>query len=205
LDSVPRLSNQLLASLPSAEFVLIRRLLRPLELMHQTVLVRAGEPLAHIYFPHSGIISLVTRLAEGETVEAAMVGRDSVFEASAALDGGIALNEAIVQLPGAASILDVAQLRRAAEQSVSFRTTLIRHEQALLGQALQSAACNAAHNVESRLSRWLLRARDLRGGDMLPLTQEFLAQMLGVQRSRVSLVANTFQRAGLIRYRPRPH
>ena len=120
---------------------------------------------------------------------------------SAALDGTIALNDAIVQLPGTASVLDIAQLRKAAEQSVTFRTALIRHEQALLAQAQQSAACNAAHPVEARLSRWLLRARDLSGSDSLHLTQEFLSQMLGVQRTSVTIVAGTFQQAGLIRYR----
>jgi CRP-like cAMP-binding protein len=201
LDSNHQSSNQLLASLPSADFGAIRPHLRSLELTHQSVLVRAGEPLTQVYFPHSGIISLVMRLAEGETVEVAMIGRDSVFGASAALDGGIAPNEAVVQLPGTASALDVAQLRKAAEQSLPFRTMLIRHEQALFAQALQSAACNASHTVESRLSRWLLRARDLSGDDRLQLTQEFLAQMLGVQRSSVSIVANTLQHAGLIRYR----
>src|SRR5260370_33005860 len=130
-----------------------------------------------------------------------MVGRDSVYWASAGVDGVIALNDAIVQRPGTGCILGVAHLGRAAEQGVSFRSTLIRHEQALLAQTLQSAACNASHTVESRLSRWLLRARDLSGSDTLFLTQEFLAQMLGVERSSVSIVANTLQHAGLIRYR----
>jgi CRP-like cAMP-binding protein len=201
LDSIHQSHNQLLASLPSADFGAIRPHLRFLELTHQSVLVRAGEPLTQVYFPHSGIISLVMRLVEGETVEVAMIGRDSIFGASAALDGGIALNEAVVQLSGTASVLDVAELRKAAEQSLPFRTMLIRHEQALFAQALQSAACNSSHSVEPRLSRWLLRARDLSGDDRLPLTQEFLAQMLGVQRSSVSIVANTLQHAGLIRYR----
>jgi CRP-like cAMP-binding protein len=131
----------------------------------------------------------------------AMIGRDSVVGGSAALDGAVALNDAIVQLPGTASVLDIAQLRRAAEQSVTFRATLIRHGQALLAQAQQSAACNAAHTVEARLSRWLLRARDLSGSDAMHVTQEFLSQMLGVQRTSVTIVANTFQQAGIIRYR----
>ena len=82
----------------------------------------------------------------------------------------------------------------------NFRTTLIRHEQLLFAQAQQSAACNASHALEARLSRWLLRSRDLSGSDTLRLTQEFLGQMLGVQRSSVSLVANTLQQAGLIHY-----
>ena len=145
------------------------------------------------------------RLAEEETVEVAMVGRDSIFGASAALDGGIALNEAVVQLSGTASVLDVAELRKAAEQSLPFRTMLIRHEQALFAQALQSTTCNASHSVESRLSRWLLRARDLSGDDKLPLTQERFAQMLGVQRSSVSIVANTLQHARPHPLPPRPH
>jgi CRP-like cAMP-binding protein len=200
MNIIPRSPNQVLSSLAPADFELIRLHLRSIELTHKTVLVRAGEPLPHVWFPHSGIISLVTRLMEGESAEAAMIGRDSVFGASASLDGGIALNDAIVQLPGTASVLDIAQLRKAAEQSATFRGTLIRHDQALLAQALQSVACNASHTVEARLSRWLLRARDLSGDD-LPLTQEFLAQMLGVQRSSVSLVANTLQRASLISYR----
>jgi CRP-like cAMP-binding protein len=101
---------------------------------------------------------------------------------------------------GSASILDVAHLRRAADQSAPFRATLIRHELALFAQAQQSAACNASHTVEARLARWLLRVRDLPASDSFQLTQEFLAQMLGVRRNSVSLVANRFQQAGLIRY-----
>jgi hypothetical protein len=129
-----------------------------------------------------------------------MVGRDSVYGASAALDGGIALNDAIVQLAGQASIVDVAQVRAAAEQSVSLRATLHRHEQVIFLQAQQSAACNAIHTVEERLSRWLLRMHDLSGKDTFYLTQEFLAQMIGARRNSVSLVANTLQKAGFIRY-----
>ena len=129
-----------------------------------------------------------------------MVGRDSVFGAAAALDGGISLTDAVVLLPGTASILDVADFRAAADRSAAFRTLLARHEQALFAQAQQSAACNASHSVEARLSRWLLRARDLCDSESLPLTQEFLAQMIGVQRNAVSIVANALQQAGIIRY-----
>ena len=98
-------------------------------------------------------------------------------------------------------ILDVQRLRKVAEASAAIRTTLVRHEQVLLAQAQQSAACNASHTVEARMARWLLRCRDLSGSDTLPLTQEFLAEMLGVRRTSVSLVAGTLQRAGLITYR----
>jgi CRP-like cAMP-binding protein len=134
-------------------------------------------------------------------IEAAMIGRDSLVGGSSALDGKVALNKGIVQIRGAASVLAIDRLRKVADASVSFRTTLIRHEQVLLVQAQQSAACNASHAVEARLARWLLRSRDLSGDDILALTQEFLAQMLGVRRTSVTLVARTLQQAGLIKYR----
>jgi CRP-like cAMP-binding protein len=164
------------------------------------LLFEAGDPVNWVYFPHSGVISLVVGLADGQMIEAAMVGRDGVVGGSAALDGKVALNRGIVQIEGDASILDVAILRKTAEQSTTFRTALIRHEQALFAQAQQSAACNASHTVEARLSRWLLRSQELAGEDTLDLTQEFVAQMLGVRRTSVSLVANTLQSAGLIQY-----
>ena len=130
-----------------------------------------------------------------------MIGRDSVVGGSSALGNRHTMNKGIVQTPGAASILDAEQLRKAADASVSFRTMLIRHEQALFFQAQQSAACNASHALEARLARWLLRSRELSGGDTMQLTQEFLGQMLGVRRTSVSLVAHTLQQAGLIAYR----
>jgi CRP-like cAMP-binding protein len=123
-----------------------------------------------------------------------------VFGGSAALDGKISLTDAIVHLPGTASTLDVERLRNSANQSIAFRTTLIRHEQALFAQAQQSAACNAAHSAESRLARLLLRLHDLSEEDVLPLTQEFLAQMIGVKRNSVSIIAHTLQQAGIIKY-----
>jgi hypothetical protein len=142
----------------------------------------------------------VVELAGGQAIEAAMIGSDSMLGATAALDGRVWLNKAIIQLPGSGEILDVTYFRNVAEKSPSLRTTLLRHEQVVFAQAQQSAACNASHTVEARLARWLLRARDLSGSDNLALTQEFLAQMLGVQRSSVSPVARTLQEAGCIRY-----
>jgi len=192
--------NRLLASLPAADFELLRPHLKPFEMVQGDLLFDAGDTVNWVYFPHSGVISLVVGLGDGQMIEAAMVGRDGVVGGSAALDGKVALNRGIVQIEGAASILDVTILRKAAEQSATFRAALIRHEQALFAQAQQSAACNASHTVEARLSRWLLRSRELAGDNTLGLTQEFVAQMLGVRRTSVSLVANTLQNAGLIRY-----
>jgi CRP-like cAMP-binding protein len=201
MGSNPRSPNSLLASLCSADFDALRPCLRLTELAHEAVLMEAGRSIARVYFPHEGIVSLVVRLEDGQTIEAAMVGRDGVVGAGAALDGGMSLNTAIVQLAGRASTLDVALFRKAADESASLRALLMRHEQVILAQALQSAACNASHNLQSRMARWLLRARDLTGSDTLLFTQEFLAQMLGTQRNAVTIVARTLQEAGLIRYR----
>ncbi len=139
-------------------------------MVKETVLVEAGDPLAHVYLPHSGAISMIVRLSGGQTVEVATIGRDSIFGAAAALDGGQSLTSAVVILPGTASVLDVADFLAAVRRSVTFRAMLARHEQALLAMTQQSAACNASHWVEARLSRWLLRARDLCGDEALPLT-----------------------------------
>ena len=200
MDVIPHSSNHLLAALSAMDFEFLRPHLKTVELVQETVLVGASDRLTQVFFPHSGVISLVVSLAGGGRVEVASVGHDSVFGGSAALDGGISLTYAIIQLPCIASALDVEILRTAAEQSIRFRTTLIRHEQALFAQAQQSAACNAMHPAEARLARWLLRMHDLSGQDKLHLTQDFLAQMIGVQRNSVSTVAHTLQQAGIIRY-----
>jgi len=199
MDAISHSPNHLLVALPTAAFELLRPHLETIELVQEDVLVGAGDRMTRVYFPHNGVISLVVSLASGGMVEVAMIGRDSIFGASAALDGNISLSDAIVQLPGTASTLEVGVLRTAAEQSIAFRTTLIRHEQALFAQAQQSSACNALHSAESRLARWLLRMHDLAGEDILNLTQDFLAQMIGVQRNSVSAVAHTLQQAGIIK------
>jgi CRP-like cAMP-binding protein len=194
-------ANHVLASLPSADFEFLRPNLRSVELVSEFMLARARDEISRVYFPESGIISLVVSLPEGETIEVAMIGRDSIFGAPAIYKGGISLNDAMVQLPGIALTLALPHFRRAVERSRVFRETLARHEQALLIQAQQSVACNAYHSVESRLSGWLLRVHDLFDSDKLPLTQGFLAEMIGARRNSVSVVAHTLQKAGLIRYR----
>jgi CRP-like cAMP-binding protein len=193
--------NGFLASLEARDRDILLPQLKPFELEHSHILFDAGQRPNSAYLPHSGAISLVVGLADGQLIEAAMIGRDSLVGGGAALDRGVTLNRAIVQVKGSGSIVDVDVLRDLAEQSVAFRTIVVRHQQAQFVQAQQSAACNASHTVEARLSRWLLRTRDATGSDTFGLTQEFLAQMLGVRRTSVSLVANTLQAAGLIRYR----
>jgi CRP-like cAMP-binding protein len=156
--------------------------------------------LDRAYFPHSGIISLVVGTSDGALVETAMVGRDGVLGASSALDGNVSLNKAIVQMSGMTSVMSAEKVLELAKAYDTFRSILIRHDQVLFAQAQQAAACNASHTVEARLCRWLLRMRDLAGDSDIPLTQEFLGQMLGVRRTSVSLVAGTLQQAGLIKY-----
>jgi CRP-like cAMP-binding protein len=117
------------------------------------------------------------------------------------LNGRLSLNRAVVQLPGRAQRCSVADLKEALPQCPGLTSRMMLHEQTLFAQAQQSAACNVTHDVESRMARWLLRARDLCGSDDLTLTQEYLAEMLGVRRTTVSLTAHTLQEAGLLKYR----
>lgn len=197
----PQSPNYLLASLPAADFELLRPHLKTEELVGETVLFEAGDRVDRVYFPHTAIVSLVVNLSTGEMIEAAMVGRDGIVNGLAALGQPISLCRAVVQMGGASSVLDLDKLRRIVDRSGAIRTALVRHEQFLRSEVQQSAACNAAHSVEARLSRWLLRAHDLNGSHTLLFTQEFIAEMLGVRRTSVSLVANTLQQAGLIKYR----
>jgi CRP-like cAMP-binding protein len=195
-----RRDNDLLASLSSADFESLRAHLQPVDLKYESVLLEAGDPVSRIYFPISGIISLVVRLKGGFAVEAAMVGRDGAFGAGYAFSGQPCLCTAIVQMAGKALTIDAKSLRSAAAQSATLLTALLGYEHIVHAQALQSTACSALHTVESRLSRWLLRARDLSKSDRLTFSQEFLAQMLGTHRNTVSVVAQSLQQAGLIQY-----
>jgi CRP-like cAMP-binding protein len=200
MDSLPRSPNGLLASLAADDFELIRPHLRTVDLMQEQVLIEVGETLRRAYLPHRGVISLVVKLARGEHVQVAMIGRDSIFGTFSALGDPTALNSAVVLVHGSASTLDIDRLHAAAEQSATFRSALMRHEQAVYAQVQQTAACNAAHTVESRLARCLLDTLDLSGGSKFVLTQESMAQMIGARRNSVSLVANTLQQANFIHY-----
>jgi CRP-like cAMP-binding protein len=193
-------TNLLLASLSAADQKLLQPHLRPLQFQQRKVLFEAGHSVSAIYFPYDAVISLVVTLSEGEMIEAAMVGRDGVIGALAALDGKISVSRAVVQIPGSGVSCDVDAIRRAAMQSATLHSLLIRHEQVVYAQAQQTAGCNITHTIEERLARWLLRARDLSQSDTLPFTQEFLAEMLGVRRTSVSIVAHTLQQAGLLQY-----
>jgi CRP-like cAMP-binding protein len=175
--------------------------LRLIKLPRETVLFEAGDTIKTLYFPHNGIVSIVVDLSSGETIETATIGRDSLVGGSAALDDDIALNRAIVQVKAVASAVDVGTFRKLAQQGHTLHATLARHRQFILAQAQQSAACHAAHPLNARLSRWLLRCHDLLGSEEIPLTQELLAEMLGVRRTTVTIWASMLQKAGFINYR----
>jgi len=200
MDTLTRSPNGFLSSLAADDFELVRPHLRTVDLIQESVLEEVGEAARRAYLPHRGLISLVVKLARGEHIQIAMIGRDSIFGALSALGDSTALNSAVVLVPGIASTIEIDRLRAAADQSATFRAALVRHGLAVYAQVQQTAGCNASHTVESRLARCLLHTHDLSGGDKLFLTQELLAQMIGARRNSVSLVANTLQQANFIQY-----
>lgn len=172
-----------------------------MELPQGDVLFRAQDVISRIYFPHTGVVSLVVGVSSGEFIEAGMFGRNSVIGVGALLGGSVALNQAIGQIAGEGVAGEMKALRALIAQSETLRASLAAYEQTAFAQVQQVVACNVLHNLEERLCRWLMQTQDLIQSDNLPLTQEFLAQMLGVQRSSVTLVARRLQAAGLITYR----
>ena len=179
---------------------LLQPYLKPMELPNGAILYRAEEMISRVYFPHAGVVSLIVGLSGGQFIEAGMFGRNSVIGVGALLDGPFALYQAIGQVGGSGVGADVSVLRDLMERSKTLRASLAGYERMFSAHAQQVAACNAVHQLDERLSRWLLQVRDLIQSDDLPLTQEFLSQMLGVQRSSVTLVARRLQEAGLITY-----
>ncbi len=193
-------SNAILASLTANDAAALRPHLKNIHLEQKTILHDVGDVIDTVYFPTSAVVSLVVGLSTGEVVEGAMMGKDGAVGIAAALDSKIALTQAIVQLSGEAVVCSAASFKTVALQSEPLITFLFRHEQAVYAQVQQSTACMAVHDVQSRLCRWLLRARDLSGSNNLAFTQEFLAEMLGVRRTSVTIHAHTLQNAGLIKY-----
>ena len=191
------MKNLLLGKLGQEDFSRLEPYLKTMPFTQHSVLFEAEREIEHVYFPTTAVVSLVVTLESGDMVEAAMVGSDGVVGASAALDGRISLSLGVVQLGGDIVVCSLAGLKAAAMKSQSLLSLLIRHEQTVYSQAQQSAACFATHHIHARLCRWLLRARDLSDTNF---TQEYLAEMLGVKRTSVTLVAHTLQAAGLIKY-----
>jgi CRP-like cAMP-binding protein len=191
--------NHFLELLPKAIFSRMADHLGPADMLQGQVVAEAHQPIQHVYFPHDCIVSYVVEMGDGNMIETAMVGRDGVVGAIQVLDEKVSPNKIIVQVPGKASFIDADKMRALIAGSTQLRVLLAKHEQFFMSQVQQSVGCAATHMVEARMCRWLLQMNDLAGGD-LPLTQEFLAQMMGVRRTSVSLVAKSLQDRGLITY-----
>ncbi len=193
--------NLLLRCLSSEVLDSVGPRLSEVKLTSGKVLAEANREVVSVYFPNCGAVSLVVEMSCGDTVETALIGRDGAVNALAALDHKLSLTKACVLLPGTAMAIDADQLRECCVRHPALRELLARHVQVLLGEIQQAAACNILDGVEARLARWLLRARDLVEADEIPLTQEAMAQMLGVRRPTVSTVAAALQREGFIEHR----
>jgi CRP-like cAMP-binding protein len=192
--------NHLLASLPPADLALLTPHLKDIVLTQGDVLQEQGETISEVYFPHDGIISLLAVMQQGDAIETATVGREGAVGSLTGLGPNWSHTRAEVQVAGTASRIGAQRFRKAAESSYAIREIVVRYGEMLLIQVQQTAACNALHDVEERLSRWLLQARDRVDGNIIRLTHEFLSQMLGVRRPTVTVVARMLQDAGLIRY-----
>jgi CRP-like cAMP-binding protein len=192
--------NHFLSQLSDNDREVLQPHLKPVDLEHAKVLHRAGEVMERIYFPEYGVVSFIVGMSDGRYVEAGMFGRNSLVNAGAALHGRRAINHAVVQAKGSALVAPVAVVQHLARESEAVRRWLSAHEQMMTAHCQQVAACNALHELEARLCRWLLQVSDLLASDTLPLTQEYISQMLGVTRSTVTLAAKRLQEAGLISY-----
>lgn len=194
--------NHLLASLPEHEYALLQPHLKEVPLQQGTVLCEQGELISQVYFPDSGMVSIVVLLSEGEkSVETATVGREGAVGAIAGLGERKSTARAITQVSGKGRRLPARQLQLAVRQSPVLRDFIVRYQEMLLHQAQQSTACNALHEARPRLCRWLLQTHDRLDSDTIALTQEFLAQMLGVRRTTVTELARGLQSKGLVRYK----
>jgi CRP-like cAMP-binding protein len=195
------IANALLAALPPDEYARIAPSLELVSLKLKEFVYRPGESIQYVYFPGGGFFSILTALQDGSMVEVATIGREGMVGVSAAWDGGATPSVAMVQAESETCYkMPVAAFRHEMDRRGAFAELLGRYAQALVGFIMQSTACNAVHSVEQRLARWLLLAHDRVGRDEFPLTQEFVAMMLGASRPTVTVVAGTLQKAGLITY-----
>src|SRR5580704_1436783 len=194
------LDNKLLASLPRDDFDRLLPHLSSVQLPQGLVLFESGDEVDQIYFPHYGMLSLLAVLRDGKAIETATVGREGVVGAMAGLGLYKSLVRVVVQMPSACSKIAAAHFRTVAATSDPVRNLCIRYNEVLLSQARVTAACNALHSIEERFCRWLLQSADRGASDTVNLTQEFLAEMLGVRRTSVTEVASKVQNAGVITY-----
>ena len=191
--------NRLLAALPAEEYERLAPHCEHVSLILSQVLFRTDDRLNYVYFPINSIVSLLTDLSDGTGMEVGLVGREGMVGISAIL-GGSETKVATVQASGAALKLSVAQLQTEFSRAGMLQKALLRYTHALMAQISQSVVCNARHQVDGRLARWLLMYHDRLEQDEFELTHEFISHMLGVRRASVSEVANQLQEKGFISY-----
>jgi CRP-like cAMP-binding protein len=191
--------NRLLAALPDEDLDRILPWLESVPLVDGMPIYEPDTPISHAYFPISGVVSLVSEMREG-TVEVGTIGREGMTGLPLVLHATSMPSRAFVQVPGHAYRMRGEDLVTAMRVSPRIERMLYRYILALFDQAAQHAACNRLHALEERCARWLLMTHDRVDGDVLPLKQQFLAEMLGVHRPAVTIAAGALQKAGVIRY-----
>jgi CRP-like cAMP-binding protein len=192
--------NGFLDSLEPADIARLEPHLREVALERNALLDEAGRTIIDVYLPINCILSVVTVMREGSQVESRTIGRESGYGLLHALGSPISYERMLVQVGGRAWALPLMALRAAADQSPQLTRCIVHHAQATLIQSAQATACNSLHTAEQRLAKWLVLTQDRLRSDVLPLTQEHLAIMLGVQRTTVTAVASEMQARGLISY-----
>ena len=191
--------NRILRQLPADELKSFQPGLALVELQPNAVLLEQGATIEQVYFPVSGMVSLLVVMQTGEMIETGIIGAEGLLGGDAPLNGHLS-TQATVQLVGAALRMPRAKFIDAYHAHPQLRDLVNRYQAILLMQARQNGACHALHSVRGRLCRWLLQSQDMIGNATFTLTQEFLSHMLGVRRNTVSVEAHALQEAGLIRY-----
>ena len=200
-DKTNTYRNLFLKILPPREAALLTPALQFSELKQGELLGEPGQPIADVVFVEAGMVSLLTTMQDGTAIEIATLGRESIFGVLTALGNHRSNVRAVVQIDGAGWRIRAADFRTAVEKSRSLRHLVLLSSELAVAQMQQTAACNALHSAERRLCRWILQVHDRIDNDVIELTQDFLAQMLAVRRPTVTLIAQSLQGAGLIRYR----
>ena len=194
------ITNQLLASLPKKDYEGLKRKLEEIPLVFGEILLEPNALVSDVYFPNSGIISLLAGANERSSLEVGMVGKEGMVGVGVFLGVDTSVNRAVVQGDGTAMKMKGTALRKHCDKSGALFRLLQRYSYSVLTQITQSAVCNQFHSLDARLARWLLMTRDRMGDDEFRLTQDFLSNMLGVRREGVSVAAGNLQRVNLIRY-----
>lgn len=193
-------NNWVLASIPAKRYARLRSQLEPVTLKFGQVLYEPGGTIRHVYFPIDCLISLLTAVDRGRTLEVGMVGNEGMAGMPFILGMGVSGVRALVQGGGGALRIASAPFRVEFARNLELQQALYRYTYALMAQISQTAACNRFHSAQARLARWLLMTRDRVDTDKFPLTHEFLAHMLGVRREGVTEAASALKRRGLISY-----